>query len=301
MTSTASDTRSRRRSRLSGSGRDRGLLGARQDARATARHAAVVRPRRPHPLAGLHQGAGRVRLPDDGLLAGDQPLLLHGVPPHPGRGRAGGPDDPLPRQAGDKVPGVGKTWEEEWKPAVRARNEGERTADYSGLSDEELVAKLDELHGRMRHQWWIHGHINFVLLSSSAFCDLYDELMEPEESTESYQTLQGFHTRSVDVSRGSVELSRQAKASPALTELFRTLPTGGAPRRPRRDRGGPRLQGRPRRLPVRVRLAPRRRVRPGRRAVAGGPVHPAGQHRRPDRPRRRRGPRGPVPEERRHP
>ena len=98
------------------------------------------------------------------------------------------------------VPGVGKTWEEEWKPEVRARNEGERTADYSGLSDEELIAKLDEYTQEMVHQWWIHGHINFVLLSSSAFCDLYDEVMQPEESTESYQACRASTTCSVDAS-----------------------------------------------------------------------------------------------------
>ena len=46
----------------------------------------------------------------------------------------------------------------------------------------------------MRDQWWIHGHINFVLLSSSAFCDLYDEVMQPDEPTEAYRMLQGFHT-----------------------------------------------------------------------------------------------------------
>jgi pyruvate,water dikinase len=120
------------------------------------------------------------------------------------------------------VPGVGKTWEEEWKPAVRARNEGERTADYSGLSDEELIAKLDEYTDEMRHQWWIHGHINFVLLSSSAFCDLYDEIMQPEIPTEAYETLQGFHTRSVDASRGLWALSRTVKNSPALRQLFTT-------------------------------------------------------------------------------
>ncbi len=128
-------------------------------------------------------------------------------------------------QLATKVPGVGKRWEEEWKPEVRALNESERSADYEGLSDTELVAKLDELTDRMRHQWWIHGHINFVLLSSSAFCDMYDEVMQPAESTEAYQTLQGFHTRSVDVSRGLWELSRKVKASPALAEAFRTLPT----------------------------------------------------------------------------
>jgi pyruvate,water dikinase len=74
----------------------------------------------------------------------------------------------------------------------------------------------------MRYQWWIHGHINFVLLSSSAFCDLYDEIMQPEVSTEAYETLQGFHTRSVDASRGLWSLSRTVKNSPALRQLFTT-------------------------------------------------------------------------------
>ena len=90
-----------------------------------------------------------------------------------------------------KVPLIGKTWEEEWKPAVIAQNIPLKTADWSVLSDAELVAKLDELTELMRDQWWIHGHINFVLLSSSAFCDLYDKVMQPDEPTESYRTLQG--------------------------------------------------------------------------------------------------------------
>jgi phosphohistidine swiveling domain-containing protein len=118
------------------------------------------------------------------------------------------------------VPGIGRTWEEKWKPEVRSRNEAEKTADYSSLSDDELVAKLDELTEWMRYQWWIHGHINFVLLSSSAFCDLYDEVMQPERSTEAYQMLQGFPTRSVDAAHGLWALSRTAKASATLRQLF---------------------------------------------------------------------------------
>jgi phosphohistidine swiveling domain-containing protein len=127
----------------------------------------------------------------------------------------------------EKVPGVGRTWDEEWKPAVRAKNERLKTEDYSVLSDVELVAKLDELTDHMRYQWWIHGHINFVLLSSSAFCDLYDKVIQPSDPTEAYQTLQGFHTRSVDASQGLWDLSRLAKASPALSELFRTKSPAG--------------------------------------------------------------------------
>lgn len=120
------------------------------------------------------------------------------------------------------VPRIGRTWEEEWKPTVKAKNEAFKTADYSGLSDAQLVAQLDEFTEHMRYQWWIHGHINFVLLSSSAFCDLYDKVIRPAEPTESYQTLQGFHTRSVDASKGLWALSRVAKSSPVLAELFRT-------------------------------------------------------------------------------
>ncbi len=121
-----------------------------------------------------------------------------------------------------KVPLIGKTWEEEWKPAVIAQNVPLKTADWSALSDADLVAKLDELTQLMRDQWWIHGHINFVLLSSSAFCDLYDKVMQPEEPTESYRTLQGFHTRSVDAARGLWALSRAALADPTLKAVFET-------------------------------------------------------------------------------
>ena len=118
------------------------------------------------------------------------------------------------------VPGVGKTWDETWKPEVIAHNVPLKTADYSALSDAELIAKLDELTDDMRHQWWIHGHINMVLLSSSAFCDLYDTIVKPDDPTESYQTLHGFPTTSVDASRGLWALSRRVLASPNLKQLF---------------------------------------------------------------------------------
>jgi phosphohistidine swiveling domain-containing protein len=127
------------------------------------------------------------------------------------------------------VPGVGKTWDEEWKPEVIARNVPLKTEDWSQLSDADLVAKLGELTDEMRHQWWIHGHINFVLLSSSAFCDMYDAIMRPDDPTESYQTLHGFPTTSVDAARGLWALSRTVLADPALKELFETTPTRGLP------------------------------------------------------------------------
>jgi pyruvate,water dikinase len=122
----------------------------------------------------------------------------------------------------ERVPTVGKRWEEEWKPAVRARNATLKTEDWSALGDDELVAKLDELTEYMRYQWWIHGNVNFVLLSSSAFCDLYDKVVQPEEPTEAYRLLQGFPTTSVDAAKGLWRLSRIAVADPTLRELFET-------------------------------------------------------------------------------
>ena len=119
------------------------------------------------------------------------------------------------------MPLIGKTWEEEWKPAVIAQNIPLKTADWSGLSDAELVAKLDELTELMRDQWWIHGHINFVLLSSSAFCDLYDKVIQPDEPTESYRTLQGFHTRSVDAAEGCGRSAVRPSPTRRLKDLVR--------------------------------------------------------------------------------
>jgi pyruvate,water dikinase len=123
----------------------------------------------------------------------------------------------------EKVPSVGRTWEEQWKPEVIASNVPLKTADWSSLGDEQLVAKLDELTDRMRYQWWIHGHINFVLLSSSAFGDLYDRVMQPEEPTEAYRMLQGFPTTSVDAAKGLWALSRLALTEPVLRKLFETM------------------------------------------------------------------------------
>jgi hypothetical protein len=159
-----------------------------------------------------------------------------------------------------KVPTIGQRWNAEWMPEVVARNEAEKAASYANLSDKQLLAKLDEMTDWMRRMWYIHGHINFVLLSGAALCDMYDAEMQPSDPTESYQILQGHHTRSVDVSRGLWTLSRQG------------------------------VQGQARRVPPRVRLAQRRRLRPGRQALAGEPRDPRGQHRHLHGARRRPGP-----------
>jgi pyruvate,water dikinase len=120
----------------------------------------------------------------------------------------------------EKVPLVGKRWTNEWLPLIKGRNESERDADYSGMTDAELLAKFDDMTDWMTQMWYIHGHINFALLSGAALSDMYTAVMRPDDPTESYQILQGYHTRPVDAAHGLWRLSRVAKSSPALTALF---------------------------------------------------------------------------------
>jgi rifampicin phosphotransferase len=118
------------------------------------------------------------------------------------------------------VPLVGKRWAAEWLPHIRSRNEAERDVDYSAMSDEALFARYHEMTRWMEEMWYIHGHINFALISGAALSDFYDEVMQPSDPTEAYQILQGYHTRPVDAAHGLWALSRTAKASPALSRIF---------------------------------------------------------------------------------
>jgi phosphohistidine swiveling domain-containing protein len=120
----------------------------------------------------------------------------------------------------EKVPGVGRLWTEEWQPQIERENRAERALDYTTFSDEQMLEKLAELEGRMRDYWRVHGRINFVLLSSAKYCDFYDEVVQPEDPTEAYQSLQGWETESLAASRGLWKLSRIVAASPGLKQIF---------------------------------------------------------------------------------
>tara|TARA_R110002074_G_scaffold49292_4_gene125772 strand:+ start:1695 stop:3359 length:1665 start_codon:yes stop_codon:yes gene_type:complete len=118
------------------------------------------------------------------------------------------------------VPLVGKRWTEEWFPMIRRRNDAERNRDYSTMSDEDVFAHYFNMTRWMEELWYIHGHINFALISGTALSDFYDEIMQPSDPTESYQILQGYHTRPVDAAHGLWDLSRNVKANPAMAKVF---------------------------------------------------------------------------------
>jgi rifampicin phosphotransferase len=121
-----------------------------------------------------------------------------------------------------KFPLVGPRWESEWKPALIAVVEQNKRADWSGLSNAELSDKFDWFHQHQYRQWYVHGHINFALLSAAAFCDMYDEIMSPTSTTESYECLQGYRTRSVDAANALWNLSRRIRHDETLSHAFRS-------------------------------------------------------------------------------
>lgn len=118
------------------------------------------------------------------------------------------------------VPLVGHRWNAEWFPVIKSRNEAERDRDYDAMSDEEVFARYFDMLRWMEELWYIHGHINFALIPGTELSDFYNEVMQPTDPTESYQILQGYHTKPVDAAHGLWDLSRKVKASPDLSKAF---------------------------------------------------------------------------------
>ena len=82
---------------------------------------------------------------------------------------------------GEVLPRMGDLWMQEWLPAILPGLEKGRTADYTALSNAELLHRLDEMLRDFRARWTIHGYVNFVVISASWFADFYNETFEPED------------------------------------------------------------------------------------------------------------------------
>ena len=121
---------------------------------------------------------------------------------------------------GEALPRMGELWEREWLPSILPGLEKGRTADYTVLSNEELLNTVDEMLREFRARWTIHGYVNFSTIGASWFADFYNETFEPEDPTEPYLLLQGFPTRSLDTGRGLWRLSRIITNSPSLRRVF---------------------------------------------------------------------------------
>ena len=132
-------------------------------------------------------------------------------------------EDRIERHKGimhDVLPRMGELWEEEWLPSMMAGIDKARSTDYGALSDAELLESYDGMQKDLNQRMTVHGKINFVLASASLFSDFYTEEFSPEDTTEPYECLQGFPTRSLDAGRGLWALRAAIKASPAVAAVF---------------------------------------------------------------------------------
>jgi phosphohistidine swiveling domain-containing protein len=115
---------------------------------------------------------------------------------------------------------IGERWVNEWEPSLIPILERARKTDYSQLTDADLLAALEEQLQNLVYYWTIHGWINLVLVPSNALTDFYNENFTPEDSTESYELMQGYRTKSVEAAKGLWPLSRTVLANPDLKAVF---------------------------------------------------------------------------------
>jgi pyruvate,water dikinase len=119
--------------------------------------------------------------------------------------------------------GIGERWTNEWEPSLAAILQKARAADFDAMSDTELLTAFAEQLDNNVSMWEMHGWINLSLIPATALTDFYNQQIQPADSNEGWQLLQGYRTKSVDAGSGLWQLSRMVKASPALTSLFDAL------------------------------------------------------------------------------
>ena len=121
---------------------------------------------------------------------------------------------------GEVLPNMLKLWDEEWLPSILPGIKSAMERDYAVLSDQDLVSTLEQMHVEFINRYVVHGKINFVIASAGLFVDFYNDLMDPEDATEAYETLQGHPTISLDAGKALWEVGRIIKKSAELSQLF---------------------------------------------------------------------------------
>src|SRR4051812_2836380 len=118
------------------------------------------------------------------------------------------------------IPNLGDLWRDVWEPSMVPALDRARSRDYRALSDEALIAEVEQMMLESVARWTVHGRINFSLVAASWFADFYNETFQPDTKGEAYEVLQGFETLSVAAGRDLWALSRTVKHTPALLALF---------------------------------------------------------------------------------
>ena len=112
-------------------------------------------------------------------------------------------------------------WSGQWLPEIESHLAFWQVFDLSAASQAELLAHLSASWPRLQRVWKIHFLLFLPsMLAISQFADLYAELWEDAGSLEAYTLLGGFASKTIESAEDLWTLSRQALASPALSQLL---------------------------------------------------------------------------------
>jgi hypothetical protein len=95
---------------------------------------------------------------------------------------------------------TGERWVNEWEPSLQPLLQKARTDDYGSMPDEALAQELETQLGNLVFYWTVHGWINLSLVPATALVDFYNAEVQPEDTNEAWQLLQGYETKSVETS-----------------------------------------------------------------------------------------------------
>lgn len=125
------------------------------------------------------------------------------------------------------MPKVGEKWQKEWLPSILPRLAEGRKADYTKMSDAELLAEFERMRQDVVYRWYIHGLILYSFVAANLFSEFYAQTFGTDQK-EGYEALGGFPSMALESSRGLWRLSRIARADPGLRQLFETADTSDA-------------------------------------------------------------------------
>jgi pyruvate,water dikinase len=116
---------------------------------------------------------------------------------------------------------LGRLWDTEWLPEVQAHLAYWQAFDLRGATLPVLLAHMDETVARSRRVWDIHFQLIFpTLLAMSLFEEFYRDLFGSEKPFDTYRLLQGFDNKTLEADRALWQLSRQARAAPAVRRVI---------------------------------------------------------------------------------
>jgi pyruvate,water dikinase len=119
-------------------------------------------------------------------------------------------------------------WENEWQPELQQHLAWWDNFDLPAASLPGLLAHLDESLIRLQRVWDIHFQIIVpTFLALNQFDELYRRLFGETEALAAFKLVQGFDHAFLQADRVLGELSRQARAMPAVAHTLSQTPATG--------------------------------------------------------------------------